>query len=44
MADTPVIGTNVYQDIAAADAYMVNSVRGADNWKALATKVVQIML
>jgi len=35
MADTPVIGTNVYQDIPAADAYMANSVRGATNWKAL---------
>ena len=35
MADDPVIGTNVYQDIAAADAYMVNSVRGAAKWKVL---------
>jgi len=39
MADVPVIGTNVYQDIAAADAYMVNSVRGADNWAALTDTV-----
>jgi len=35
MADAAVIGTNAYQDITAADAYMVNSVRGAAKWAAL---------
>jgi hypothetical protein len=39
MADTPVIGTNVYQDIAAADAYMANSIRGAVKWDALTDTV-----